>query len=323
MKGRRPFLQFVGIVVASVVTLSNQAAWSQTTRTIKLVVPFPSGGPTDTLARVVGPEVSRLYGATIVVENRPGAEGMIGTEAVSRAAHDGNTLLITTGISFVVNAHLRRVKYDPLTSFEPICQFVNSPMVLVVNSASPYRTLADFVGAGRAKPGDLTLAGGGAGTRVLFEMFKRAASVNITYVPYPGAAPAVTALLGGHVDAELADYAPLAEQLNAGKLRALATPSATRIAQLPDVPTIAESGYKDFEAGNWYGLFAPAGTPMDVVSLFAEWFGAALRMPAVTAKLVTLGLYPAVICGMDFGAFIRKQYDEYGRVVREANIKAE
>jgi tripartite-type tricarboxylate transporter receptor subunit TctC len=190
MKSRRPFLQFVGTFVAAVVTLFDRAAWSQTARTIKLIVPFPAGCPADTLARVVSEEIGRLQGATIVVENRSGAEGVIGTEAVSRAARDGNTLLINTGISFVVNAHLRQVKYDPLTSFEPICRFVNSPMVLAVNSTSPYRVLADFIGAARAKPGDLTLAGGGAGTQVLFEKFKRISVQPALILPtYPTRAP--------------------------------------------------------------------------------------------------------------------------------------
>jgi tripartite-type tricarboxylate transporter receptor subunit TctC len=154
-------------------------------------------------------------------------------------------------------------------------------------------------------------------------MFKRATNININYVPYPGAAPAVTALLGGHVVSELADYAPLAEPLKADKLRALATPSVTRIAQLPDVPTVAESGYTDFEANNWYGLFAAAGTPKDKIALLAGWFTAALRIPAVTARLVTLGQYPAAICGAEFAAYLRKEYDRYGRVIGEANIKAE
>jgi tripartite-type tricarboxylate transporter receptor subunit TctC len=154
-------------------------------------------------------------------------------------------------------------------------------------------------------------------------MLKRATGVNITYVPYPGGAPALTALLGGHVTSQLADYAPLAEQLKNGSLRALATPSATRIAQLPDVPTVAESGYTDIKVDSWYGLLAPIGTAKETISRVAGWFAGALQKPDVAAKLVTLGLYPTAICGAEFAAHLRNEYDRYGRVVREANIKPE
>jgi tripartite-type tricarboxylate transporter receptor subunit TctC len=197
---------------------------------------------------------------------------------------------------------------------------VNSPTVIVVNSASPYRTLADLVDAARAKPGDLTLAGSGS-FYIAFEMLKRAANLNMTFVPYPGGAPAVTALLGEHVTSVFTDYATLAAQLKAGKLRALATGSRTRAEALPDVPTVAESGYKDYDLENWYGLFAPAKTPKETVSQLVGWFTAALQVPEVKAKLVVQGLYPVGICGADFGAFVRKQYEDYGRAIREANLK--
>jgi tripartite-type tricarboxylate transporter receptor subunit TctC len=321
---RRRFLRLAGVAAAVTVlslTLSGHGAWSQTARTIKVVVPVQPGGGTDFLARVLGEEIGRAQGQTMVIENRPGASQIIGTEAVSRAAPDGNTLLINTP-TFVTNPHLRKVNYDPVTSFEPICYLVNSPTVIVVNSASPYRTLADLLDEARAKPGDLTLAGG-AGFYIAFEMLKRAANLNMTFVPYPSGAPAVTALLGEHVTSVFTDYPTLAEQLKAGKLRALATGSRTRAEALPDVPTVAESGYKDYDVEQWFGLFAPAKTPKERVSQLVGWFTAALQVPEVKAKLAVQGLYPVGMCGADFGAFIRKQYDDYGRAIREANIKAE
>jgi len=152
-------------------------------------------------------------------------------------------------------------------------------------------------------------------------MLKRVANLNMIFVPYPGAAPAVTALLGEHVTSVFTDYATLAEQLKSGKLRALATGSRTRAEALPDVPTVAESGYKDYDAKQWFGLLAPAKTPKETISQLVGWFTAALQVPEVKAKLAIQGLYPAGICGADFGAFIRKQYDDYGRAIREANIK--
>jgi tripartite-type tricarboxylate transporter receptor subunit TctC len=311
------------VVSAILVALVSPEARSQTTRTIKIVVPFPPGGSADILARILGEQVGRTQGVTILVENRPGAAAVIGTEAVSRAAPDGNTLLVAAP-AFVISPHLRKLNYDPLSSFEPICSLTSTPTVLLVNSASPYRTLDDLLDAARAKPGSLTLAGiQGSPLHLGFEMLKRAANVDMAFVPYPGGAPAVSALLGNHVTSIFLPYAGLEEQLKAGKLRALASASRTRSEPLPDVPTIAESGYKDYEVDFWNGVLAPAKTPKETVSQLAGWFAAAMQVSEVKAKLVAQGHYPVGICGADFGALLRKQYDEFGRIIREANIKAE
>jgi tripartite-type tricarboxylate transporter receptor subunit TctC len=312
------------VISAVLFAVAGPSAWSQTTRTIKIVVPFPPGGPTDFLARLLGEQIGRAQGPTMVVENRPGAGSVIGTEAVSRAAPDGNTVLIYSKES-VINPHVRKVIYDPLTSFEPICRLVSSPTVIVVNSASPYRTLAELLDAARAKPGDLTLASSGPASpfHIGFEMLKRVANVNMTFVPYPGGAPALNALMGEHVTSMFSTYSNVAEQLKVGKLRALATASRKRIEPLPNVPTVDESGYKDYEVDIWYGLVAPAKTPKESISQLAGWFTAAVQVPEVNAKLIVQGLYPAAMCGADFAALLRKEYDEYGRAIREANIKAE
>jgi tripartite-type tricarboxylate transporter receptor subunit TctC len=329
----RPIRQFqhlgTGIVALAIIcnvlcSSAGPGASAQTTRTIRLVVPFPPGGPSDTLARLLAEQIGRAQGLTMVVDNRPGGGSVIGTEAVSRAAPDGNTLLINSA-TFVINPHLRKLNYDPLTSFEPICYLVSSPTMIVVNSASPYRTLPDLIDAAHIKPGGLTLAsfGPASSPQIGFEMLKRTANADITFVPYAGMAPAVNALLGEHVTSAWVDYSAAAAQVRAGTLRALATPARTRIEALPDVPTVAESGYKDFEADTWFGVAAPAKTPNQIVSELVGWFTAALRLPVIKAKLVPIGLYPVGMCGEAFGAVIRKQYDEYGRVIRESNIKAE
>ena len=322
---RRQFLLLAASAAAltAIAALSDHGAWSQT-RTIKIVVPFAPGGPVDIVARVLAEQVGRAQGPTIVIENRPGAGTIIGTEAASRAAPDGNTLLISTN-TFVIAPQLRKATYDVLTGFEPICHVASTAAVIAVNTASPYRTLADLFHAARAKPGDLTLASfGPAGAyHIAVEMLKRAADVNMTYVPYSGDIPAVNALLGGHVTSVLASYISVIEQVKAGKLRALAITSRTRIDTLPDVPTVAESGYKDYEVDIWYGIFAPAKTPNEAVSQLSSWFTSAIQVPEVSAKLGVQGLNPVGTCGADFGAYIRKQYDDYGRVIREANIKVE
>jgi tripartite-type tricarboxylate transporter receptor subunit TctC len=322
---RRKLEQLAGIAVAiMLMSLSGYDSWAQATKTIKIVVPAPPGGAGDILARLLGEQIGRAEGQTILIENRSGAGATIGAEAVSHAAPDGNTLLMAA-TDLLVSPHVRKVNYDLLASFEPICALVNVPFVIVVNGASPYRTLADLLDAARAKPGDLTLAGFGPATasQIAFESLKRASKVDMTFVPYPGNGPAVNALLGEHVTSMLASYATVAEQLNAGKLRALATESRTRIEPLPEVPTVAESGYKDYDVDYWLGILAPAKTPKGTVSQLAGWFTAALQVPETKRKLVAQGLFPVGMCGADFDALLRKQYDEFGRVIRAANIKAE
>ena len=325
-KTRRWRRLLVGTLCLAAVLLSassQREAWSQT-RQIKIVVPLPPGGAGDSVARLLAEQVGRTRGPKVVIENRPGAGSVIGTEAVSRAAPDGNTLLINAPY-LLIAPQLRKLNYDPLTGLEPICYLVSSPGIIVVNSASPYRTLADLLADARAKPGALSLASVGPGTaqQIGFETLKRAANVDMTYVPYPGGAPAISALLGGHVTSVFAEYAPLAEHLSAGTLRALATTSRTRIDSLPDLPTVAESGYKDYEVDFWWSLFAPAMTPKEVVAQLAGWFTAAMQAPEVKSKLVAQGFAPVGMCGPDFAALLRRQFDEYGRVIREANIKAE
>ena len=225
----------------------------------------------------------------------------------------------------LIRPHLRKLNYDILTSFEPICYLVSVPTVIAVNEASPYRSLADLLNAAHVKPGDLTI--GSFGPLSVFqigvEMLKRAAKVDMIFVPFPGGAPAVNALLGEHVTSMFETYPTVKEQLNAGKLRPLATGSRTRVEALPEVPTVAESGYAEYNVDEWFGVLAPAKTPNVMVSQIAGRLTAAVQAPEVKAKLAALGLYPAGMCGADFATLLRKQYDDFGRVIREANIKAE
>jgi tripartite-type tricarboxylate transporter receptor subunit TctC len=239
----------------ALLALCAHDAWSQ--RTIKLVVPVPPGASTDFVARLMAEQIARAQGVTMVIENRPGASGMIGTEAVSRAAPDGTTLLMTAN-TYLIDAQVRKASYHPVTGFEPLCFLVESPAVLVVNSASPYRTLADLLNAARARPGELTMASVGPGTsfQIGFVTFTRMANVSMTYVPYAGSAPAVNAVLGEHVTSVFAGYAVVAEHLKAGKLRPLATATRKRVAPLPEVPTFDESGFKELEVDNWFGVTA-------------------------------------------------------------------
>lgn len=314
----------IGVVLAGLLTLFAQAAWSQAPRTVKIIVPYtPASGP-DILGRLLAEQVGRTTGATVVVEDRPGAGTVIGTEAAARSAPDGNTVLVVAP-SFVINPSLRKVNYDPVTDFEPICHLAATPMVIVVNGASHYRSLADLIGAAREKPGELSLGSGGPGSslHIGFEILRRAAGVEMTYVPFGGNAPAVNALLGGHLTAVYADYPTVVEQIKAGTLRALAVGSRKRAEPLPDVPTIEESGFPDYDLDIWYGLMAPAKTPSGAVAQLADWFRSAVTQPDMKPKLMQQGLAPVVMCGAEFAAHLRKQYDAYGRVIRESNMKGQ
>ncbi len=311
----------VACVTLSLLALAAPDTWSQA-RTIRIVVPFPAGGSADILARLLGEQIAKAQGPSVVIENRPGGGASIAYESVARAAPDGNTLVIN-GNSLVINPHLRKVNYDPLTSFEPVCYLLSSPQVFVVNSDSPFKTLADLVAAARAKPKELVFATVGPATtqHIGYEQFRRMANVDFTYVPYPGGAPAMTALLGGHVTASLTNYSEAVELLHSGKARALASTTLKRIPPLPGVPTVDELGYKGYNVAVWFGVVAPAKTPRDATAQLASWFQAALKAPELAPRLEKLGLYPVGTCLDDFGKHIRDQYDDYGRIIREAGIK--
>jgi tripartite-type tricarboxylate transporter receptor subunit TctC len=306
--------------------VSCVAAWpqgpNQIPKQIKIVVPVPPGASTDFVARLMAEQIGRAQGVSIVVENRPGASGMIGTEAVSRAAPDGSTLLMTAN-TYLIDAQTRKASYHPVESFAPVCFLVQSPAVLVVNGASPYHSLADLLDAARARPGELTMASVGPGTsfQIGFVTLTHMANVNMIYVPYAGSAPALNAVLGDHVTSVFAGYAVVAEQLKAGQLRALATATLKRIEPLPDLPTFDQLGFHDLEVDNWFGVIAPAKTPKDTLKELEAWFTQALGVPEIKARLAAQGLYPVGTCGADFGAFVHRRYDEYGQAIRESNIK--
>ena len=317
-------LAAVALVAATLTALAGHGAWSQTTSTVKIVVPYPPGSGPDILSRLMADEIGRAKGPTMVVENRPGGGTVIGTEAVARAAPDGGTILLVAN-SFVINPALKKQNYDPSTTFEPICYVAATPLVLVVNASSPYRTLADLIAAARAKPGTVVFSSGGPASslHIAIEVLKRAANIDITYVPYAGTAPSINALLGGHVTAVFADYPTVVSQLQSGTLRGLVTTSRARVEALPDVPTFAETGVTNYEADIFYGYVAPAKTPPETISQLSGWLSTALKAPDTKPKLAKQGLFPVGICGAEFGAYMRKLGDEYGRIIRESNIKAE
>jgi len=324
---RRTFMGFATAVasfaamVAMLLVAAGSDAWSQT-RTIRIVVPYPPGSGPDILSRLMSEQIGRNHGPTVVVENRPGGGTLIGTEAVARAAPDGNTVLLVAN-TFVIAPSLKPQIYD-ISSFEPVCYMASTPIVLVGQGSSPHKTLADLVVAAHQRPGELSVAGSPASSlQIAYEVFKRAANVDMTYVPFPGTPPAVNSLMGGHVTAVSADYPTVAPHLKSGALRGLVTANAKRVETMPDVPTFAEAGLVKYEAEIFYGIVAPPKTPPDQLALLTGWLSNALKAPEVKPKLDLQGLFPVGICGAEFGTYMRKLAEEYGRIIREANIKPE
>jgi tripartite-type tricarboxylate transporter receptor subunit TctC len=314
----------VAVFACILLALAGTAAWPQSGQTIRLILPFPPGGPADAMARLVAEQVGTSGGPTMVVESHPGAGTEIGTEYVSRADPDGYTLGIISN-SFVVLPHLRKLNYDPLADFVPICELASFPPLIVVNSSSPYNTLADLIEAAHKQPGALTYAtlGPATASQMAFEMLKRAAKANFTFVPFAGYTPAVQALLGDQVTVAQADLATLQGQIQTGKLRALVTMARKRVASLPDVPTIAEAGYAAAEAEFFGGVVTPAKTPKEKVAELTKLFTAAINSPNVKAKFAALGFFAGGECGADFAAILRKNDADYGRIARDVNFKME
>jgi tripartite-type tricarboxylate transporter receptor subunit TctC len=320
--GWRTMLGLVGLACLLIAAAGHEAGAQN--KTIRIIVPYTPGSGPDILSRLLSEEIGNEQGPTVVVENRPGAGTVVGTEVVQRAEPDGGTVLLVAS-SFVINPALHRGNYDPSKDFAPVCYLAATPMVLVVQGASPYKTLADLIAAARAHPGELAFASGGPGSslHIAIEVLRRAANIDINYVPFGGTAPAVATLLGGHVAAVWADYPTVVAQLQAGTLRGLVTTSHSRVETLPDVPTFAETGVSNYEADIFYGLVAPAKTPDATLAQLSKTFATALKAPVMKSKLAKEGLFPVGTCGAEFGAHMKKLGDDYARIIDEAHIKTE
>ena len=292
---------------------------------VRIVVPFPAGGSADFFSRLIGQKLSESWGQQVIVDNRPGAATVIGTQFVARAPADGYTILVMAN-SFTINASLRsNLPYDNNKDFAPVTQLVTSPNVIVVHPSVPVKNFADFLALARARPGSLNYSavGPGATQHIAGEMLKAAAKIDMGYVPFAGGAPAVLAVLGGHVGVCIANIQEVSTHVEAGKLRALAVTSRERDPAMKSVPTVAESGLPDYVVITWWGFSAPAGTPADVVAKISADTGRVLKLPEISAKLISQGLYPAPSTPAQFDAHIRAETARYAKIIKEAGIKAE
>ena len=295
------------------------------THAVRMIVPFPAGGPADTLARVIADKLAARWGAPVVIENRGGAGGNLGAELAARAAPDGYTLLINPS-NHVINASLyAKLAYDPLADFTPLAEVASYMLVLVVHPSVPVHALAEFVAYARAQPQGLSIANASTGspTHLTAALFAQAAGINLVHVSYRGAAPATTDLIGGQVPAMFDNPLNAVPHVKSGALRALAVTGAARLALLPDVPTVAESGYPDFESGTWYGLFAPARLPQEIAAKISADTIAALRDPGVQQKLSLQGFDVIGSDAATFAAHLRTELVKWSAVVKAAGLKPE
>jgi len=314
------------LLTALTVAALSSGAWAQDIpKTVKIVVPYTAGGAGDVLARVIAQSIAQKNGISVIVEDKPGAASVVGTEFASRSTPDGSTLLLVEN-PYVLSAVLRpSVRYDPVSSFEPICFVADTPAVLAVSANSSFKTLQDFLRAAQQNPGTLSYGSTGPASIVYIagELLKRAAHADVTYIPYPGSPPAMNAVLSGHVTAVIANYSDLKGQLSAGGLKALAVPASARVEPLPDVPTLKELGYGDIEASVWFGFVAPKGTPKQVIDKFASAISDAVGSSEVTRRIREQGLVPKLSCGQPFADFLGNQKRSYTDFVRQFDIKAE
>jgi tripartite-type tricarboxylate transporter receptor subunit TctC len=293
---------------------------------IRIVVPFPPGGTTDILARAVGQQLAQAWGQQVIVDNRPGAGGNIGSELVAKSAPDGYTLLMGTVGTHAINPSLyAKMPYDHVKDFTPVILVAGVPNVLVVHPSVPANTVAELIAYGKANPGKLNFASSGSGTSIHLagELFKVQTGLQMTHVPYKGSAPAIQDLLGGQVQLMFDNLPSALPQIKAGKLRALGVTSATRAAALPDVPTIAESGLPGFEASSWFGLLAPAGTPRDVVARIDTEVARWLASPEAKEKLLAQGAIAGGGTSDDFARHIAAETAKWAKVVKESGAKVD
>ncbi len=318
----RQALRIVAIVAAFALPAQAQDFPS---KPIKLIVPFPPGGPNDIIARVVGAKMAELIGQPVVIDNRGGAGGVLGTDAVAKADPDGYTVAITSAGALAISKSLQeKLPYDTLKDLKPVTLVAKVPELLVVANNVPAKSMAELLALAKSKPGQLNFASTGPGSmpHLAGELFKSAAGIDIVHVPYKGAAPAVNDIVGEQVQMVFLDIPVLLPQVQAGKVRPIAIGSRERAASLPDVPTTGEVGLPQIEAENWYGLVAPAATPPAVIAKLHKATVDALQSAEVKDKLASQG---AILVGNtpeQFADYIRSETEKWAKVAKNANIKA-
>ena len=317
---------FALLLAVPALTAPSAMAQQYPSKPIVLVVPFAPGGTSELISRLVAQKLTERLGQQVVVENRPGAAGNIAMEQVARAAPDGYTLILGHIGTLAVNpAMFPKLPYDAIKDFAPVSLIAAVPNIVTVNPAVPAKTLKEFLDLARAKPGSINYgsAGNGSAGHLAMEYLKRIAKADMVHVPYKGTGPMLTDLLAGQTQATFTGSSPLIPHIKSGKLRALAVGSAVRIPSLPEVPTVAESGFAGFETSQWYGIIAPAKTPPAIIQKLSVEIAQVMKQPDVIARLSGDGTVMIGSTPNEFAAYISKEMKRWGEVVHDANIKAE
>jgi len=311
---------------AFVLFCAATAAWAQTypAKPIRMVVGFPPGGGNDIIARMVGSKMQEAWGEPVLIDNKPGANSIIAAEYVAKSAPDGYTLLVNATGGMSVNPVLyAKLPYDSLKDFVPISMVGVFPLVLVVHPSLPAGSVTELVAYARANPGKLDYSAGSTAFQVATEMLKQMTGTDIRHIPYKGSAAAIAAVIAGDVQMTIVDTPPLVAQIKAGKVKALGVTAAKRAASMPELPTVAESGVPGYEMVLWIGVFAPAGTPREIVSKLNAEIVRIVRLPDIRAELAGMGVDPVGNTSEQMAEWIRREIARFGPVVKAANIQAE
>jgi tripartite-type tricarboxylate transporter receptor subunit TctC len=318
-----PILRIV-LLVAAAAASGVAPAQSYPARTVRFIVPFSPGGASDTAARLIGQKLSERWGQQVVVENRPGAGGTIGTEVAARAAPDGYTLLMGSSTELAVNPNLYpKLSYNTTRDFTAVALIASTPLLLVTHPSLPVKSVKELVALAKARPGALNYAssGNGATTHLVVEMFKRAAAVDLTHIPHTGSAPAVVSMMSGQTELGIHAVPAVLSQARAGKLRALAVTSAKRIGAAQDLPTLVEAGYRDMEVVIWNAIVAPTGTPRDVVAKVGVDVLALLSLPDLRQSFASQGAELTPGNADQLSAYIRTELAKFAKVVKESGAR--
>ena len=314
----------LALAVAGAAWTGPVAAQSYPAKPVTFVVPFAAGSATDQLARALGQSLTEQSKQAVVVDNKAGASGMLAAQGVARAAPDGYTVLITTNTTHAANEHLyKKLSYDPVKDFAPVTALGKGSQVLVVNAASPYKSVADLLAKAKKEPGKLSFGSGSSSSRVAGELFKQMAGVELLHVPYKSNPLAVTDLLGGQIDMMITDNATGLPHIKSGKLRALGVSTLKRSPLLPDVPTIDAAGVRGYDMGYWFAAYVPAGTPPAVVARLREMLVAGAASPAAKAFFESTGSEPFTSTPEGLARFQHDESQKWGRVIKAAGIEAE
>lgn len=321
---KRFFVALGGFALLAVVG-SDASAQSYPTGPVRMIVPFPAGGGVDNMGRIVGQKLTEVFGKPIVIENRGGANGMIGSEIVAKSPKDGYTLLFN-GANFVTTPSLfSKATYDPIKDFEPISLVSLAPNILVVHPSLPARSVAEFIAIAKARPGQVQYAGSGSGStpHLAAELFKTMAKVDMVHIPYRGSGPAMIGLLSGEASVMFLPAINAGPHLKSGRLRALAVTSAARLPAMPQLPTIAESGLRGYESSQWYGALAPAGTPVEILNLLNGHIVKFMQSPDMKQRLIAEGTVPVGSTREQFASHIKAEIAKWAKVIKQSGARVD